>query len=372
MNKILHSKLLGFLLFLFLLLIVFFATTILAYHARNLNLVPNEGEIQVTEENKTSEYVTPKHNALYVYYMYNEDETANDAKFYKNEIVIRQKDDLLHRKTVLADFSEYDELYSIKDGTASLLGRTTINTREDLIYNYENIPDNNIFDENTSNVLLKEPIEINNSWSYADRSVSEITDINVYVELPFGNFNAVEVTTNFEDGRFRKNYYVKFLGLVKTVISTADSGYRTIILHDIKDEGILSKAYLFSYDVYSNTTDVDLIDNTINTNPIYIETLETMLKFEKSAVNTPLIQDNTYIQSVTIDRNENVAYIDFSSSFLKKSTSGIQIESEVLKAIANTVGNFYSTKYVKITADGSDRIGGHADFSENYTVDLQK
>ncbi len=370
MDKKLKSKLFSIISILSILLIVFFAVKHLSIRADNLDT--DTGMVVQESPALAEQYIVPKLNTLYVYYAYSGDQTIEDSKPYKNEIVIENKDGYVQKKTVMADFTEYDELIQDIDGKAILVGSSSVNTRESLIDNITMAPYNNVFDTTGESVILSEPISLHNTWQYSESAVSEITNLNTLVELPFGNFTAIEVVTNFEDGRFRKDYYVKFLGLVKSVVSDAAKGDQTIYLHDVRDESILSKAYLFTYDAFTNSKSIELIDNHISTNPVYIEILENMLKYEKNASGTSLIKDETSIQSVTIDRREDIAYIDFSSGLLINIDFGDQVIIEMLRDIANVVGNFYQVGNVKITADGANNIAGKIDLSKPYEVDLQE
>jgi hypothetical protein len=70
---------------------------------------------------------------------------------------------------------------------------------------------------NTSDVILKAPLEVGAKWSDDTDMKYEITGINVEVVTPAGKFSAVEVT-EIRDSFEVKRYYAKDLGLVKTSI----------------------------------------------------------------------------------------------------------------------------------------------------------
>jgi hypothetical protein len=70
---------------------------------------------------------------------------------------------------------------------------------------------------NTSEVILKAPLEVGTKWR-DDRDMKyEITGINVEVKTQAGKFSTVEVT-EIRDSFEVKRYYAKELGLVKTSI----------------------------------------------------------------------------------------------------------------------------------------------------------
>lgn len=70
---------------------------------------------------------------------------------------------------------------------------------------------------NTSNVIIKAPLEVGTKWSDKTDMKYEITGINVEAITPAGKFSAVEVT-EVRDSFEIKRYYAKDLGLVKTSI----------------------------------------------------------------------------------------------------------------------------------------------------------
>jgi hypothetical protein len=70
---------------------------------------------------------------------------------------------------------------------------------------------------NTSEIILKSPLEVGTKWSDNAGMRYEITGINVTVITPAGKFSAVEVTS-LRDSFEVKRYYVRDFGLVKTSI----------------------------------------------------------------------------------------------------------------------------------------------------------
>ncbi|MFV0424399.1 MAG: hypothetical protein ACK5K7_02360, partial [Bacilli bacterium] len=203
MDKNIKSKLLGLISFISILLIVFFAVKYLSSQAEDLEI---DSDVQTEEAEITSEqYITPKLNTLYVYYSYTGDQTIDDSQFYKNEIVIESRDNYIQKKCVLSDFSEYDELILNESDQSLVRGESTLNIRESLIDTVRFYEDNNVFVNEEESVLLTNPIQLNSTWQYSSKAVSEITSLSTLVELPFGTFTAIEVVTNYEDGRFRKD-----------------------------------------------------------------------------------------------------------------------------------------------------------------------
>ena len=65
-------------------------------------------------------------------------------------------------------------------------------------------------------VILQEPLEKGTTWTLKDSSTRTITNIDVEISTPSGDYKALEVTTKGENGQ-TVDYYAKNVGLVKTV-----------------------------------------------------------------------------------------------------------------------------------------------------------
>ncbi len=355
---------------LFLISSIVFTVFALSVNAqiKNIGYTPQINRSSSNSEEIKS-YVQPQKGILYKYYSFSGSQTINDASPYKNTMVIISQDDFLQVKTVMNDFKEYDELYRL-DTFATILGRSTNCTREDLVYNHKNGTSKNDFLEDSYSVVLKAPIAPSTTWKSTDELTSTITRLDAVVTLGFGNFTAIEVLSTDGKGFERYDYYAKNLGNVMTVFKQDGVTTKTCYLEEISEDTIISKAYLYTYDINSNDVYVDMVDNAISTNPVYIEILENMLKHSLTSITRPLIQDKTYIQSVRIDRNNDTAYIDFSPNFLKNTEYSDTTEQIVLQSIADVTGNFYNIKYVVITSNGANKVGGHVDFSSPFYVEL--
>lgn len=369
MNKSFSDKLLGLLVLIFLFLIIFVALFLLNKNSKNLSI--NNFNSPVNTKYEFVNYAFPKSNTLYSYIQYTDEQTIENAIPYRDVILIKKTDDMIQTKTIYANGYETDELVIVKDNQAILLGTSDINIREDMIYNYQVSMKNNIFLDDTSFTFLSAPIELNTTWKSSDNSVSVITNLDYNISLPFGEFSAIEVSTTVSDGTSVTDYYVNHIGLVQSVITYPDESKTTYVLESLADEQLISSSYIFQYDAYTNETSIDIVDNYISTNPIYIEILEDMLKYQSNATNTSLIDEKTYIQNVDIDRDENMTYIDFSSNFFKTKNYGKAINTQIITAIANEVGNFYNTKYVRITVNGNYSMVGEIDLDQTFSVDLQ-
>ncbi len=315
-------------------------------------------------------YIAPQSNILYVYYSFSGNESIYNARPYKNQMVIASQKDLLQLKTVMYNSYEYDELLLV-DTNAKVLGRSSVNTRENLIYNYQYTTNNNVFISDSEVTLLSEPLIEGKTWQSTSSLQATVTNDDVLITLGFGSFSGIEVTYTDGKGFERLDYYIKDLGLVKSQYKLNGKTTFTYYLNELVEDKIISKATLYTFDPISNDVYINTIDNAISTNPVYIEMLENMLKYSLTSLNSPLIQEHTHIKSVNIDRANNIAHIDFSSNFLKTTNYNQVAERLLLQLIANVTGNFYNVNYVKITSSGSGKIGGHVDFSTPFYVQIQ-
>jgi len=67
-------------------------------------------------------------------------------------------------------------------------------------------------------VLLKGPLEEGNSWAYDENTTATITNLSKEIVTTLGNYQAIEVTLEGEQGK-TVNYYAKDVGLIKTISS---------------------------------------------------------------------------------------------------------------------------------------------------------
>ena len=97
---------------------------------------------------------------------------------------------------------EYRELYS-----------------ESEFYNIENLLN---VEEDNYNILLKEPLQVGNTWQTSEGKSRSITGIDVDIELPYEKLKALEVTTELGDGVMQLDYYVIGMGHVASIYKDGD------------------------------------------------------------------------------------------------------------------------------------------------------
>ncbi|HHX13049.1 MAG TPA: hypothetical protein GX731_09510, partial [Clostridiales bacterium] len=105
------------------------------------------------------------------------------------------------------------KIIEIKDGKLSLLHS------EAEFYYRDNLLDIN--PDNTAEILLMEPLVKGTEWTLSDKSKRYISEVNVKIETELGTYEALEVTTEYEDS-ITKDYYAPGVGFVKSIFTTED------------------------------------------------------------------------------------------------------------------------------------------------------
>lgn len=207
-------------------------------------------------------------------------------------------------------------------------------------------------------ILLKEPLEVGNSWSDLEGHKRSITGVNIEIETPFGEFKAIEVTTEFGENRTTKKYYAKDIGLVASIYEDENGQVKTL-LKALKEApleiGIKTYYPLFSdiKTVYTNSK------IQFNTNDKIERILEGILKHPPSEELLPVISQGTAINTIILDRVQWALKVDFSKELLSEMNMGSSQEGEMLKSLVNTLGSFYNMDKVYISVDGKPYESGH-------------
>lgn len=223
-----------------------------------------------------------------------------------------------------------------------------------------------------NNILLKEPIEIGNSWATSEGYSMEITGLDVEVETPYKTYNALEVTTNFGDGRVQKNYYAENTGFIGSIYKDGDYEVKTL-LKSIKNQPLIMDIVAY-YPLHSDIETV-YVNRKINfkTNESMEKLLEDILKNPSDSKLLHVISPKTVINSIHLDRGSWILKVDFSRELLDDMNAGSSMENEILKSIVNTLGKFYDTDKVYITVEGRPYESGHIELreGENFLVESE-
>ncbi len=324
------------------------------------------------EEVSIADYFLYKENTIYKYISLN-DQSPTDSMYNQEHFLIHRDGDVSQVKIVIpSENIEYVEVIELNEDYAKLLYTNSSNSK----YNHTNFI-NNLPTEDSS-LIMEGPLSVGANWPVDDTSVAEITNLNIEVEVPFGKFNAIEVATNHENGDYTKKYYVKDLGLIKTITSSIETGEHISVLNSIEENSELESTNmtLYAYDVVMDNVIIAEEPITLGYEPNYELILENMLKTVKSENYMALLTPNTTINSATLtydDVNDTTADIssvvlDLSRDFIDELNVGASIEQTIIECLVATVGEYYGVAYVTILIDGQAFEDGHIQFGEKMPV----
>jgi len=214
---------------------------------------------------------------------------------------------------------------------------------------------------NRDEILIKEPIKEGTSWLLADGSTRSITGVNKGIKTPAGDFEALEITTDMENSVI-KDYYVKGIGLVKTVYNDKNGEYTVVSeLEKIEKDVPFKQIIRFYYPDFLKDRIV-YIDKEfqLETNKDILPLLEEQLKsVPENSELTRVLTPNVKIQGCQIDEEKNIMTVDFTSDLVNEMNAGAGLELMILKSITNTIGEYYQKDKVAITLDGKLYESGH-------------
>lgn len=224
---------------------------------------------------------------------------------------------------------------------------------------------------NQQEILLMEPLKVGTTWIRPDNRTSSITDLAAAVTTPYGSLQALEVTTTADQPHQKqRDYYVKDLGLVKSVFEVGDDGEEiSSSLASIEEGVAMTQAVSFFYPnlnagkiVYQIKT-LDFYTNDI--------TRDRLATAYKTNAPVPVFSPNTRINSLYLNQ-DGMVYLDLSRDFLTEMNAGAELEAMMLQSIANTFGNYYGVERVLLTIDNQLYESGHLALKqgEYLTVDL--
>lgn len=310
----------------------------------------NGGEV---DKPVVSDYFPIRENVQYIYTgegneyasydVYTDYALANKVQYRKNT-----------GGTVLAEVIEIDE----ESGVAKIYSRGEFYYREDFLRNESLMWG----DRGLEEVILKDPVEVGNSWTLEDGRKREITGTAVEVTVPYGNFKAVEVTT-FGDNYENIDYYAKDIGHIKSVFK-AEGHEISSSLESVEQEVPMVQSIRFYYpNLDENTYYYMPTDVEFRTNDITRKRLETVYK-EESGIDIAsrdlgaVFTENTEINYMYLGE-DGMVYIDLNRAFVDEMNAGAQYESMILQSIANTFGEYYGAEKVYLTIDGENYESGH-------------
>lgn len=264
------------------------------------------------------------------------------------------EEDLVQIKTTNAGTNVVNVL-EYKDGTLKQV------FGEGEFYHIENMLDAS---RNMDNILLKEPIEVGNSWEDAEGNKVEITSLEHDLDLPYGKYKALEVTTSYENNAVKKDYYIKDIGYAGNIYIDGDLEVETS-LKDIEDQGIQIPVKVY-YPLIDETASKYISKNIdFKTNDDTKIILEKLLKNPDSDKVMPAIPENANINKINLNRDNWNLEVDLSEGFIEDMNAGSSYEIEIVNSIVNTLGSFYDIERVYLTVGGKPYASGHLELLED-------
>ena len=141
--------------------------------------------------------------------------------------------------------------------------------------------------------------------------------------------------------------------------------------HEDLDENKEKNAKIYYYDVVSDK--IVYINSIIEVDED--QSVNALINELKKSPNTdiePALSSDITLNSYTIDNENSIITLDFSSNFVSSQNLGAGAESSTLAAICNTFGSYFNVENVIITLDGKPYSSGHILMTEGETfkVDL--
>jgi hypothetical protein len=221
-------------------------------------------------------------------------------------------------------------------------------------------------------IILQLPIEVGHSWESPTGSVTEITDVEVEIDLPFGTFDAIELTRERE-GNTTVYYYAEELGLVERISNPGNDEMeiRSTLTERSENQPEEHSVTVFTLD--DQATELQAVNTTIElyTNePIRLALTEVLRGQAEVSDSAALIAESAEINYMFLG-DDDIAYADFSAELIDDMNAGSGIESLIVQALVNTIGGYYNVEEVSLTVDGEPYSSGHLhrEEGETWTVD---
>lgn len=203
------------------------------------------------------------------------------------------------------------------------------------------------------NYLIKEPIVQNNIWLLPDGSKRCITNVDIKVKTQLNLFpSAIEIVTIFKNkSDFSVDYYVKGIGLVKSLYYIKKIGFLYCELEDILENTPCSKNIKIYYpDKNLNTIWYSNRNLNYNTNEDITLGLSELFKTPPNGL-LPLMNRNTKINKLYYNHQCNFAQIDFNSNIIESLNSNLINYKIFFDCIYNTLKDYYKNEKIYITID---------------------
>ncbi len=237
-------------------------------------------------------------------------------------------------------------------------GQLVIHFAEEETYYRENML--NRGPDAEQDILLKGPLVKGTEWTLSDGRKRYISNVDIDVTIPLGDYKALEVTTEGENDVI-KDYYAEGIGLIKSVFTSNEvEGYEvTSTLSKIDEKTPLTQQVRFFFpDIAADKNYYITKELSFHTNDITKKVFEDSFKDYSQENFNEVIGKNVKIKSLYLNK-DNKVYVDFSKEFTSEMNAGSGYEAAILQCITNTFGEYYGKTQVYITVEGEPYSGGH-------------
>ena len=320
------------------LLLILMVSALIVAGCNNITPLPGEPNNNVPDELKIEDYYPIEDNTKYSY-----EGEGNEYATYTVYVDYTGNNRIQTRTN--NGGTESVNVMELKDDQLTLLySRGETYFRQNFL--------NNEYDG--GKILLKGPLEEGTTWNYDENTSAAITNISKEVVTPMGNYEAIEVTIEGQQGK-TINYYAKDVGLVKSIVS--GEGYEvSSTLSAIENNKSLIQTITLYYpniDGSLNLIDVQIEFNT-NDEPEHV-----IEKIVKGLSVHEIFSPNTKVNELFYNEEENSVHIDLSKDFVTEMNAGAGFEGLILQSLTNTLGQYYGVEEVYITIDGGPYESGH-------------
>jgi hypothetical protein len=217
-------------------------------------------------------------------------------------------------------------------------------------------------ERNRNEIILPSTIKDGTTWTLPSGATKTITSLSKEVEVPFGSFSALEITTKDEYST-TKEYYAKDIGLIQTIFIPNEDPKNTIssLLSQVL-RGEPSKKSITVFFPDFNRDRLVYVNREVQwkTNTDIAPILEQELKKVPQNSNlTPSMPANAKILGLEKDTSKGRVIVDFSKEFISEMNAGAALETMLLQSVANTVGTYFQSNLVGITIEGAPYHSGH-------------
>ncbi|MGM0501021.1 MAG: GerMN domain-containing protein [Bacillota bacterium] len=219
-------------------------------------------------------------------------------------------------------------------------------------------------------ILLKEPLIEGTSWELDDGRKRYISGVNVKVETPQGQYEALEVTTKGSDAKL-KQYYAPDVGLVLQQYKSNGTVIETKLQKIKQNSAVTNQVKFFYPDFKADKAKYVERQVEFQTNDSPEQKFTELLQQKPPQGLTPVISEQTKINKIEVNQNNNIVKVDFTEELVWDMNAGHSLEKLIIQSIVNTFGRYYQVDKVYLSLEGEAYQSGHIMITEGqyFTVD---